>query len=185
MKANTGWDFPDLKDRSKTVSWFSNVPSMWNILMFLYTSKEYTMLKPRGTTMVPNIIAYIYSTSSDIRGLLDCNLRLSHHIRFKFKSDNQCGLSGECQCLWKHHTDNQVDATEQRATQTFKRRIWRQMWNCAVAEVSVEPQQRCRRSQFPSREESPSLRFNFQFSSLSPFRFNLMALPPLWWAHIS
>lgn len=60
MKANTGWDFPDLKDRSKTVSWFSNVPSMWNILKFLYTSVDYTILIPRGTTTVPNIIAYLF-----------------------------------------------------------------------------------------------------------------------------
>lgn len=31
----------------------------------------------------------------------------------------------------------------------------------------------------PPRAKSPSLRFNFQFSTLSPSRFNLMALPPL------
>lgn len=38
-----------------------------------------------------------------------------------------------------------------------------------------------------SRQEqrSPSLRFNFQFSSLSPFGVNLTAQPPLWKAHIS
>lgn len=125
MKANTGRVFPDLKDRSKTVNWYSNVQSIWNILMFLYISKENTML---GNTS-KNSKRYHNGTKCYcifiwllwIRGLLDCKLCLSHHIRFEFKSDDkQRGLSAECQCLWKHHTDNHVDATEQRAAQTFK-----------------------------------------------------------------
>lgn len=31
--------------------------------------------------------------------------------------------SGECQCLWKHHTDEPLDAAEHKATQTFKCRV--------------------------------------------------------------
>lgn len=100
---------------------------------------------------------------------------------------------------------NPAAATQHKASQTFKGQSVPPANNAGDTCVTVQPSNFLKSSSSSSgggsgcgcggswavegsslqEQRSPSLRFNFQFSSLSPFRLNLTALPPLWKGHIS
>lgn len=94
--------------------------------------------------------------------------------------------SGECQRLWKHHTDDPLDAAEHKATQTFKCRVLPPANNFGGRCVTMQALNFLQSSGSGAVEGSSFQEQRvdlygsiFQFSSLSPFVFNLMALPPL------
>lgn len=114
-------------------------------------------------------------------------LNLTQHlwVRNNHKFTVSICQTTECQCLYK------VDAIKQNAA--FKGRVsplanafegscesGNFYWTFYPAAT-----QSCYCSQFFPTATSRSPQFNFQFSSLSPSRFNLMTLPPLWRTHIS
>lgn len=105
MKANTCRDFPELDDRSKTVSWCSKAHWLFPFDIFIYHTYLFLYVSKSK---------YNIGQSSETQRLntqhrLDCKLLLSHHIRLEFNfglmiisngymlSANLVNVS-----LWKH-----------------------------------------------------------------------------------